>query len=175
MSIAPISLYPCLFFESQAEQAARFYTSIFPNSSIDTINHFTDTGHDFQKHLIGSVMSVAFTLNGMTWLALNSKPKDIPMNESVSFQIICEGQEDVDYFWGKLTEAGDDGAEIDESKQICGWVKDRFGVHWQVVPRLVEEVMTSGNAERMQKTMKAVMEMKKIVVKDIVDALEGTA
>ncbi|OQV03467.1 hypothetical protein CLAIMM_08509 [Cladophialophora immunda] len=175
MSIAPISLYPCLFFESQAEQAARFYTSIFPNSSVETINHFTDTGHEIHKQSVGSVMSVAFLLNGAKWVALNSKPKDIPMNESVSFQIICEGQEDVDYFWAKLTAAGEDGAEIDESKQICGWVKDRFGVHWQVVPKVVVDIMCSADADKMNKTMQAVMKMKKIVVKDILAAIEGKA
>lgn len=104
-------------------------------------------------------------------MGLNSKPKDIPLNESVSFQIICEGQEDLDYFWGKLTE----GEGVDETKQICGWLKDRFGVHWQVVPKVVVDIMRSGDGERMKKTMQAVMEMKKIVVKDIMDAIEGEA
>ncbi|KIY02778.1 uncharacterized protein Z520_01243 [Fonsecaea multimorphosa CBS 102226] len=175
MSIAPISLCPCLFFESQAEQAARFYTSIFPNSSIETINHFTDNGHEIHKQPVGSVMSVLFTLNGMQWLALNSKPKDIPINESVSFQILCEGQEDVDYFWAKLTEAGGDGAEVDESKQICGWVKDRFGVHWQVVPKLLADIMCSADADKMSRAMQVVMRMKKIVIKDILEAVEAKA
>ncbi|KIW87379.1 uncharacterized protein Z519_12015 [Cladophialophora bantiana CBS 173.52] len=174
MAIAPVSLYPCLFFESEAEQAAQFYTSVFPNSSIDTINHFSDAGHEIHKQPVGSVMSVLFTLNGTKWLALNSRPKDIPMNEAVSFQIICQGQEDVDYFWAKLTEAGE-GWEIDETKQVCGWLKDRFGVHWQVVPQVVVDNMCSADGESMKKTMQAVMKMKKIVVKDIVEAVQGKA
>jgi predicted 3-demethylubiquinone-9 3-methyltransferase (glyoxalase superfamily) len=118
----------------------------------------------------GTVMSVAFTLNGTKWLALNSRPKEMPMTEAVSFQIICEGQQDIDHYWDHLTEGASDE---DKKRQMCGWLRDRFGVSWQVVPRVVVDIMSSGDQRKMSATMGAFMKMKKIVVKDLVDAVEA--
>lgn len=169
MAVSPVSLRACLFFETQAEEAARFYASIFPNSSIDSVTNFSDTGHDIHKNRLGTVMAVDFTLAGTKFLALNSKPSgaDMAFNESISFQICCKDQKEVDYFWGKLTEGGD------EKKQICGWLKDKYGVHWQVVPKIVDDTMGSSDEAKKTKAMKAVMEMKKIIVQDVADAVEG--
>ncbi|KAJ9611615.1 hypothetical protein H2200_004799 [Cladophialophora chaetospira] len=170
MSTAPITLMNCLFFETQAEEAARHYVSIFPNSSIDTINHFTSAGSENHKQTPGTVMSVAFTLNNTKWLALNSRPTSMPMTEAVSFQIICEGQDDIDHYFDKLTEGC---SEEDRKKQICGWLRDRFGVSWQVVPKLVAEVMSSGDGKKTGAVMGAFMKMGKIVIKDLEEAMAG--
>ncbi|EXJ59889.1 hypothetical protein A1O7_04036 [Cladophialophora yegresii CBS 114405] len=170
MSGAPITLQPCLFFETQAEEAVRRYVSIFPNSSIDKINHFTSAGQEMHGQTPGSVMSVSFTLNNTKWLALNSRPKEMAMTEAVSFLIICEGQEEIDHYWDNLTEGASDE---DKKRQVCGWLRDRFGVSWQVVPRLVADVMSSGDEKRMSATMAAFMKMGKVIVKDVVDALEA--
>jgi len=161
----------CLFFETQAEEAARYYVSIFPNSSVDTINHFSSAGKEMHQQTPGTVMSVSFTLNQQKWLALNSRPKSVAMTEAVSFQVICDTQEDVDYYWGKLTEGI---SEEDRKRQMCGWLRDRFGVSWQIVPRIVMKNMSSGDGEKMEKTMMAVMKSGKIVVGDVEEAV-GTA
>jgi len=168
--MAPVTLMNCLFFESQAEEAARHYVSIFPNSSIDVINHFSSSGQEFHKQTPGSVMSVAFTLSNTKWLALNSRPATMPMTEAVSFQIICEGQDDIDHYFDKLTEGI---SEDDRARQMCGWLRDRFGVSWQVVPKIVAEVMSSGDKAKMGAVMGAFMKMGKIVIKDVEDAMAG--
>ncbi|KIW69390.1 hypothetical protein PV04_05269 [Phialophora macrospora] len=170
MSVSPITLMPCIFFETQAEEAARYYVSIFPNSSIDVINYFLSTGQEMHCQTPGTVMSVAFTLNNTKWLALNSRPKEMAMTEAVSFQVICDGQHDIDHFWDRLTEGASDE---DKKRQVCGWLRDRFGVAWQVVPRVVVEYMSSGDERKISATMAAFMKMKKIVVKDVVDAVEA--
>ncbi|ETI25281.1 hypothetical protein G647_04656 [Cladophialophora carrionii CBS 160.54] len=170
MSVSSVSVQPCLFFETQAEEAVRRYVSIFPNSSVDTINYFTTTGQEEHGQTPGSVMSVSFTLNNTQWLALNSRPKEMPMTEAVSFLIICENQEEIDHYWDNLTEGASDE---DKKRQVCGWLRDRFGVSWQVVPRLVAEVMSSGDEKKMSAAMAAFMKMSKVIVKDVVDALEA--
>lgn len=170
MAVSSISFTNCLFFETEAEEAANFYVSIFPNSSIETVALFPEIGQEIHKQKAGSVMAVPFTLAGAKFFALNSKPAtpEMAFNESVSFMITVEGgQDQVDYYWDKLTEGAD------ANRQICGWLKDKFGVHWQVVPKVVADNMCSGNVEKMTKTQQAVMRMKKPVIQDVIDALEG--
>ena len=124
------------------------------------------------RQLPGSIMSVSFTLNNQKWLALNSRPKSIAMTEAISFQIICDTQDEVDYYWTKLTEGI---SEEDRKKQMCGWLRDRFGVSWQVVPRVVARSMESGEQGKMERTMGVVMKSEggKIVAKDVEDAVGG--
>jgi predicted 3-demethylubiquinone-9 3-methyltransferase (glyoxalase superfamily) len=135
---------------------------------IDVINHFLETGRDQHRQEPGSVMSVSFHINKQPWLALNSRPKEMAMTEAVSFQVICDSQAEIDYYWGKLTEGI---SEEDAKRQICGWLRDRFGVSWQIVPKLVAEAMSSGNEKKISATMEAFMKMSKIIVKDVEEAL----
>jgi predicted 3-demethylubiquinone-9 3-methyltransferase (glyoxalase superfamily) len=138
---------------------------------IDIVSRFTATAQEFHRQEPGSVMSVVFTLNGQRWFALNSRPKSMPMTEAVSFQIICDGQDQIDHYWDKLTEGI---SEEDQKKQMCGWLRDRFGVSWQVVSKLVEDVMSSGDEKKMAACMGAFMKMTKVIEKDVREAVEAT-
>lgn len=115
-------------------------------------------------------MSVAFTLNATKWLALNGRPKSISMSEAISFQIICDGQDEIDHYFNKLTQGI---SEEDEKKQMCGWLRDRFGVSWQVVPKVVVDVMSSGDEKKMGAMMGAFLKEGKVVVKDVKEAVAG--
>ncbi|KIX01130.1 uncharacterized protein Z518_10196 [Rhinocladiella mackenziei CBS 650.93] len=168
MALSSPKLIPCLFFETEAEEAANFYVSIFPNSSIKTVSRFPET-FTAQKDLAGTVMMVDFTLNGYSFSALNTRPTEIKFTEAVSLQIICDTQEEVDHYWDKLSEGGD------ESKQVCGWLGDKFGVSWQVVPKMVPELMSGADAVKKGRVMMAFMKMKKIIIQDVLDAVEGKA
>lgn len=119
---------PCLWFDNQAEEAAHFYTAISKNAKINTISRYGEAGREHHGKLPGSVMVVAFELDGQTFAPLNGGPQ-FKFNEAISLQVHCDTQEEVDYYWERLTADGDDRA------QQCGWLKDRFGVSWQVVPR----------------------------------------
>lgn len=121
------------------------------------------------KQKPGTVMSVIFKLNGQKFVALNSRPKEMPLTEAVSFQIICEGQADLDHYFNGLTEGI---TEEDRKKQMCGWLRDRFGVSWQVVPKIVTEVMESGDPKKTEAVMKTFMREGKILVKDVEDAIK---
>src|SRR5262245_21480115 len=121
---------PCLWFDDQAEEAANFYTSIFKNSKIINISRYGKEGFEIHGRPAGSVMTVAFELDGQKFTALNGGPV-FKFNEAVSFQVSCQSQEEVDYFWGKLSEGGDKNA------QQCGWLKDKYGVSWQIVPTVL--------------------------------------
>src|SRR5215510_6151307 len=125
---------PCLWFDTQAEEAARFYTSIFKNSRIVSISRYGEAGHEVHKMPAGTVLTVAFELDGQPFTALNGGPV-FKFNEAVSFQVGCETQEEVDYYWERLSAGGDERA------QQCGWLKDRYGVSWQVVPTVVVAMM----------------------------------
>src|SRR2546426_415111 len=118
---------PCLWFDDRGEEATRYYASIFPNSKIGTISHYTEAGKEVHGRPAGSVMTVAFELEGQSFTALNGGPH-FKFNEAISFQINCDTQEEVDYYWSKL------GAGGDPKAQQCGWLKDKFGVSWQVIP-----------------------------------------
>ena len=152
---------PFLWFDSQAEEAAKFYTSIFPNSKIGTIARYGASG----PGPAGSVMSVAFDLDGQSFTALNAGPH-FKFNEAISLSIDCQSQAEVDYFWDKLTADGGQPSQ-------CGWLKDKFGVSWQVVPARMIELLKDPDAGRASRAMQAMMTMTKIDVAKIEAAANG--
>ena len=145
---------PCLWFDDQAEEAAQYYVGIFKNSRITSIGRYSEAGKEFHGRAPGSVMIVEFELDGQTFSALNGGPL-FTFNEAVSLQVFCETQDEIDYDWEKLTQGGDERA------QQCGWLKDKFGVSWQVVPTIVRELLSDHTSEKSQRAMAAVMQMKK--------------
>lgn len=163
-STQPIT--PCLWFDNQAEEAARFYTGIFKNSKIGKISRYTEAGREAHGRPAGSVMTVEFELNGQPFTALNGGPH-FKFNEAVSFQIMCQDQEEVDYYWNNLTPGGDPNA------QQCGWVKDKYGLSWQVVPTALIEMMGDPDREKSGRAMEAMLKMKKIDIAAMRRAYEG--
>jgi len=159
-------IIPCLWFADQAEQAAQFYTSIFKNSKIDAITRYGTAGFEVHQRPAGSVMTVDFELDGQRFTALNGGPV-FTFNEAVSFQIMCETQEEVDYYWEKLTAGGDPKA------QQCGWLKDKFGLSWQVVPQGMQEMLSDPTSEAASRAMNAMMKMKKLDMNELKRAFEG--
>jgi len=155
-----------LWFDSEAEDAAKFYTGIFKNSKIGKIARYGKAGFEVHHRPAGSVMTVEFELDGQKYLALNGGPI-FKFNEAVSFIINCDGQEEVDYYWNRLTAGGDPGA------QQCGWLKDKFGVSWQVVPKQMNELLSGGDAQKSQRAFQAMMGMKKIDVAALKRAYDG--
>ena len=155
---------PHLWFDSQAEEAARFYTSVFKNSKIGKISRYGKEGFEVHGRPEGSVMSIAFTLEGQEFLALNGGPV-FKFNESVSFVVHCDNQEEIDYYWNRLSEGGDPKA------QVCGWLKDRFGLSWQVIPAQMEKLMS--DPVRSQNVMHALLQMKKLDLAALQAAYEG--
>ena len=151
---------PCLWFDNQAEAAANYYTSIFQNSKIKNISRYTEAGRDTHHKPPGSVMTVEFELDGQTFTALNGGP-EFRFNEAVSFQIHCNTQEDIDYFWERLTPGGDPKA------QMCGWLKDRYGVSWQVFPDRLPQLLADDDREKAARVMNAMLRMKKIDLNEI--------
>ena len=159
-------LVPCLWFDSQAEEAARYYTGIFKNSRIGTITRYGEAGKEVHKRPAGSVMTVAFELNGLPFTALNGGPV-FKFNEAVSFQIMCRTQEEIDHYWNKLSEGGDKQA------QQCGWLKDKYGLSWQVVPAVLDEMMADPDREKADRAMEAMLQMKKLDIAELERAFEG--
>lgn len=146
---------PCLWFDGNAEEAVNFYVSIFENSGIRNISRYGEAGREVHGRPAGSVMTVEFELDGYRFTALNGDPL-FKFNEAVSFQVDCESQEDVDYYWDKLAEGGDPTA------QQCGWLKDKYGVSWQVVPRVLVHMMLDQDPEKSGRVMQAMLQMKKL-------------
>jgi predicted 3-demethylubiquinone-9 3-methyltransferase (glyoxalase superfamily) len=153
MQISAKAITPCLWFDTEAEAAAKHYVSIFKNSKIGKISRYGKEGKDIHGKEAGSVMTVEFEIEGYKFLALNGGPH-FKFNEAVSFQVHCETQAEVDYFWSKLSEGGQ------ESR--CGWLKDKFGLSWQVVPMVLLDLLKDGNAEKAGRVMKAMLAMGKI-------------
>jgi predicted 3-demethylubiquinone-9 3-methyltransferase (glyoxalase superfamily) len=147
----------CLWFDTDGEAAAEHYTSIFPNSRISGITHYGEAG----PRDAGRVMTVEFELDGTPFVALNGGP-EFTFDEAISFQIECAGQDEVDYYWDKLGDGGQPGP--------CGWVKDRFGVSWQVAPRRLQELLTETDPETSQRVMAAMLKMGKIDVAALEEA-----
>jgi predicted 3-demethylubiquinone-9 3-methyltransferase (glyoxalase superfamily) len=156
--VAMREITPCLWFDTEGEDAAKFYTSIFPNSRITDVARYGSAGPRPE----GTVMTVDFELDGRPFLALNGGPQ-FTFNEAVSFQVFCESQEEVDSYWSKLSEGGEEGP--------CGWLKDRFGLSWQIVPTRLTELLQDPDREASQRVMAAMLEMGKIDV----EALERAA
>lgn len=159
---------PCLWFADQAEEAANFYTSIFKDSKIVNITRYGTAGFEVHHRPAGSVMTVDFDLNGIRFTALNGGPV-FTFNEAVSFQIICDTQAEVDYYWDKLKEGGDPRA------QQCGWLKDKFGLSWQVVPDGMHEMLKNPGSEAASRAMSAMMQMKKLDLNELNRAYAGKA
>ena len=157
---------PCLWFDDQAEEAAKFYTAIFHNSKIVNMTRYGEAGQEVHGRPAGTVMTVAFELDGQAFTALNGGPM-FKFNEAISFQVSCETQEEVDYYWEKLSEGGDTKA------QQCGWLKDKYGVSWQVVPTVLIEMLSDPDAEKSQRVMKAMLQMKKIDIAELKRAYNG--
>lgn len=157
---------PCLWFDTQAEEAARFYTSIFKNSRIVSMSRYGEAGREVHKMPAGTVLTVAFELDGQPFTALNGGPV-FKFNEAVSFQVSCETQEEVDYYWERLSAGGDERA------QQCGWLKDRYGVSWQVVPTVLVAMIQDPDPERAGRAMTAMLQMKKIDIDKLKRAVAG--
>ena len=164
----PVStkITPCLWFDDQGEEAAEFYTSIFSNSRIVNVSRYGNEGQDIHGRPPGSVMAVAFELDGQSFTALNGGPV-FKFNEAVSFQVDCATQEEVDYYWKKLCEGGD------EKAQQCGWLKDKYGVSWQIVPAILLEMLSDPDSKKSDRAMKAMLQMKKLDIVKLERAYAG--
>ncbi|MBA5635915.1 VOC family protein [Duganella sp. LX20W] len=157
---------PCLWFDNQAEDAVQFYTSIFNNAKITSVSRYGEAGQEVHGKPPGSVMTVAFELDGVTFTALNGGPQ-FHFNEALSLQVNCDNQQEVDYYWGRLTEGGDPAA------QICGWLKDKFGLSWQIVPTLLPALLMDADAAKAGRVMQAMMKMKKLDIAQLRQASAG--
>ena len=158
-------LTPCLWFDTEAEEAANFYCSVFPDSSVTRVSHYPDAGQDVHGKPAGSVMMVAFEINGQPFTALNGGP-NFKLDEAVSFQIMCDTQNEVDYYWNALTrDGGQEGP--------CGWLKDKFGLSWQVVPSVLLRLMSAGDPAVSARVMTAFMQMKKYDIATLERAAAG--
>jgi predicted 3-demethylubiquinone-9 3-methyltransferase (glyoxalase superfamily) len=153
MPIAAQKIMPCLWFDTQAEDAAKFYVSVFKNSKVGKISRYGKEGFEVHGRPAGSVMTVEFAIEGQKFLALNGGPH-FKFNEAVSFQVHCKTQEEVDYFWNRLSKGGNEAP--------CGWLKDQFGLSWQVIPDVLPQLLMDKNAERAGRVMKSMLTMKKI-------------
>jgi len=152
MSTIKHKISPCLWFDSQAEDAAKFYTAVFENSRITTVSRYAEAGREVHGRPPGSVMTVAFELDGQPFLALNGGPL-FRFSEAVSFQVFCDTQDEIDYFWSKLSDGG--------AESQCGWLKDKFGLSWQVVPSALPQLIAGADAAALERLMTAVMKMRK--------------
>lgn len=165
MPIAEQKITPCLWFDTEAEDAAKFYCSIFENSKIEQVSRYVDAGQEIHGKKAGSVMVVAFNLEGQKFVALNGGPQ-FKFDEAVSFQISCRTQQEVDYFWSKLTaEGGKEGP--------CGWLKDKFGLSWQVVPTSLIDMMLDKDASKVTRVTNAFLKMKKFDIEALKRAFDG--
>jgi predicted 3-demethylubiquinone-9 3-methyltransferase (glyoxalase superfamily) len=156
-------IVPCLWFDNQAEDAAKFYTGIFKNSRITTVSRYGKAGQEVHGRPEGSVMVAAFELDGQSFTALNGGPL-FKFNEAVSLQVMCETQEEIDYYWDKLSAGGDPKA------QQCGWLKDKFGLSWQIVPRMMSELFKGPSSDKAERTMNAMLQMKKLDIDNLRNA-----
>jgi predicted 3-demethylubiquinone-9 3-methyltransferase (glyoxalase superfamily) len=157
---------PCLWFDHEAEEAAHFYAGIFPRSKIGDVSRYGEAGREAHGMAPGTVMTVAFELDGQTFTALNGGPV-FKFNEAISLQINCKTQEEVDHYWEKLSKGGDPAA------QQCGWLKDKYGVSWQVVPTPLIEMMKDPDPAKAGRVMEAMLKMKKIDIATLKRAFAG--
>lgn len=167
MAPTSLKLTTCLWFDGKAEEAAEYYVSIFPNSRVTHVQRYpSDAAAAFNGVEPGAVLVVAFELDGHKFVGLNGGPQ-FPFTEAVSFQVDCGTQEEVDYYWAKLGEGGD------PKKQQCGWIADKYGLSWQVVPKTLKEHLSDSDKEKAGRTMDAMMEMKKLDIEVLDEAFEG--
>lgn len=154
---------PCLWFDSNAEEAVNFYTAIFKNSKIGKVSRYGEAGHEIHGKTAGTVMTIDFELNGQAFTALNGGPL-FKFNEAISFQVHCNSQAEVDYYWEKLSAGGD------EKAQQCGWLKDKYGISWQIVPNVLGELLQDRN--KSESVMKALLQMRKLDINVLKHAYE---
>ncbi len=157
---------PCLWFDDKAEEAAKFYASIFKDSKIGGVTRYGKEGYEIHGMKAGTVLTVDFEIEGQKFVALNGGPI-FKFNEAISFQVSCETQEEVDYYWEKLSEGGERNA------QQCGWLKDKYGVSWQVAPTVLPEMINHPDSDKSQRTMEAMLQMKKIDIDELKRAYAG--
>ena len=157
---------PCLWFDNQAEEAANYYVSIFENSKITQVARYSEVGQEIHKRPAGSVMTVTFELDGHKFIALNGGPL-FKFSEAISLAVGCDTQSEIDYFWEKLSAGGDPKA------QQCGWLKDKYGLSWQIVPVIMENVMADHTSPGAQRVMSAVLKMKKLDIAGLERAAAG--
>jgi len=153
MQVTAPTIMPCLWFDSEAEDAARFYASVFKDAKIGKTSRFGKEGFEVHGRKAGTVMTVEFEVGGQKFVALNGGPL-FKFNEAVSFQIHCDTQQEIDYFWKKLSEGG--------AESQCGWLKDKFGLSWQVIPRALPQMLMDENSEKAQRVMRSMLQMRKI-------------
>jgi predicted 3-demethylubiquinone-9 3-methyltransferase (glyoxalase superfamily) len=153
-------IVPNLWFDTEAEEAAEFYASVFPNSRIVNVTHYTEAG----PRPAGTVMTVEFELDGQRFVGINGGP-EFKFDEAVSFEIACQDQDEIDYYWEKLTDGG--------AESQCGWLEDRFGLSWQVVPTGIEELFADPDKGRAERAMKAMLGMRKIDLAALRTAADG--
>lgn len=165
MKLAP-RITPCLWFDDQAEEAAGFYVAIFSNSRIVSTTRYGEAGFEIHGKPAGTVLTVAFELEGQSFTALNGGPL-YRFNEAISLQINCENQEEVDYYWEKL------GSQGDPKAQQCGWLKDRYGVSWQVVPTVLPKMLNDPDPAKSARMMQALLQMKKLDISTLERAHAG--
>jgi predicted 3-demethylubiquinone-9 3-methyltransferase (glyoxalase superfamily) len=154
---------PCLWFDNKAEEAAKFYVSIIQNSKIGSITRYGEEGAAASGRPAGTVMTVTFQLNGQEFMALNGGPQ-FTFSPAISFVVHCETQEEIDTLWDKLSEGGE--------KEVCGWLKDKYGVSWQIVPAVLGEMLQDKDAEKTKKVMQALLKMSKLDIKTLKQAYE---
>ena len=157
---------PCLWFAGEAEEAAKLYTSAFKNSRITKVVRYGEAGREIHRQAPGTVMTVSFELDGHAFTALNGGPA-FTFNEAISLQVHCATQEEIDHYWEKLSDGGDPKA------QQCGWLKDRYGVSWQVIPNFLDEIFADAGSPGAQRAMEAMLRMKKFDIAEIRRAAEG--
>ncbi len=155
---------PCLWFDTQAEEAANYYISIFENSRILRTLYYGEAGYEIHGKPDGSVLTVVFELEGQRFTALNGGPQ-FKFNEAISLEIACETQQEIDYFWAKLTENGEEGA--------CGWLKDKYGLSWQIVSKTLSALLSDSDREKTERMMTALLPMKKLDIAVLEKAFAG--
>ncbi|MGA8255999.1 MAG: VOC family protein [Nocardioides sp.] len=155
------SLSPCLWFDDRLEEAAEFYTSIFPDSSIGHLTRYAESAHGEP----GAVMAGEFTIDGMTFRGINGGPVHAQFTEAISFSISCRDQSEVDYYWDSLVDGGEES--------MCGWLKDKFGVSWQIVPTRLYELVSDPDPSRAEAATRAMLTMRRIVVADLEAAADA--
>lgn len=157
------SISPCLWFDDNLEEAASFYTSIFPNSSIGHLSRYGEAGPGES----GKVMAGEFTIDGMTFRGINGGPEHARFSEAISFSISCRDQAEVDYYWDSLVDGGEES--------VCGWLKDRFGLSWQIVPQRLYELVSDPDPARARAATEAMFTMRKIVIAELEAATNAAA
>lgn len=164
MTISTQKISPCLWFDTEAEDAAKFYCSVFKNSRIGKVSRYVNEGQEIHGKPAGSVMAVEFELGGQKFAALNGGPQ-FKFDEAISFQVNCKDQSEVDYFWDKL---GAGGQEV-----ACGWLKDKFGLSWQIVPGVLYDMLMDPDQDKVKRVTKAFLKMKKFDIAALKRAFDG--